>query len=82
MQRWINAQQDDAGALPTAPKHQITEIFVFGQQKPIILLRPPHDRGVVLCRRDLRHVNNIVAISPKPCNQPGIHAFVGEPAHG
>jgi hypothetical protein len=62
-------------------KSQIAEIFVFGQQYPIFLVRAFHDLGIGRPRRNVGHVNDVVPKVAQLLNKGHVNAFIDQPAH-
>jgi hypothetical protein len=78
----IEPQQDDAWDLAAATKDEIAEILIFGQQQTALLLGMLHHVDVGCRRRDLGHVDDVVAGAAKVRDETGVDALIGKPAHG
>ncbi len=63
-------------------KYQIAEVLVFRQQKAVLRLRPHHNVCVARCRRNFRHVDNVVTGNAQLRHQSGVNTFIGKPAQG
>ena len=68
--------------LAAAPKDEIAEILVFGQQQAALSLRTRHHIGVARRRCDLGHIDDIVTRAAKVRDEARVDALVGKPAHG
>ena len=77
----MNAHQHDAKHGTAPAEHQFAEIFVLGQEQPVLIVRAPDHVSVAGARRDFRHVRHVVAGRSQLPYERRSDAFVGEPAH-
>jgi hypothetical protein len=82
MPRRVYSQQHVSRNLPVAEKDQIAKILVFSQQQPVLVARTRYHLRIGGARRDLHDVADIVPGFTQSRDERGVHALIGEPAHG
>jgi hypothetical protein len=76
-----NTHQYEPGHYHVQAKDEFAEIFIFGQQKSVFVIRSPQKLCIGRSRRDFGRVDHIVAAAAKVTHERCIDAFVGKPPH-
>lgn len=66
---------------PSLPEHQLAEVSVHCDEEGAPVVGLPQNVLVRKARRELRYVEDVVAISPQSLHHRPIHAFIREQIH-
>lgn len=76
------AVKDHTGVYQPLPKHQFAEVLVGGQQQGVVRIRHLQDACVVDARRQVPHVDDVVASDSESRNDRGVDILVSDQIHG
>jgi len=76
-----NTHQYEPGHYRVQAKDEFAEIFIFGQQKSVFVIRSPQKLCIGRSRRDFGRVDHIVPAAAKVTHERCIDAFVGKAPH-